>query len=456
MMKYILAFGLLTLSLATAAQRTNNWYFGDDCGLDFTSGSPVSLSNSAMYAFEGTGSVSDAQGNLLFYTNGGPHNNNPTGVWNRNDVLMPNGDFSQTSGCLSSIQAALPVPDPNSADRYYLFTVDCIEHGLAGGLRYSIIDMSLDGGLGDVTVKDSLVEDSVLEGLTGVVDAAGTGYWIMTHKQGGNRFAAFHLTASGISGPVYSYVSPAAPLNNSGTIRISCNGTRLAFSSLTETWLYDFDDNTGQVSNAQNLGIPSFTACFSPSGRFLYVTESGGSAIVHQFDLQATNIPASLVNIYSGGFYQFGFIQLGPDGKIYLPKFSNTLGVINDPDLPGLACNYSNNGPVLSGQANFSLPNFLENWLGDCAIVNPKNVQELSAQEMIALYPNPAQSEVWVELAAEAWVRLLDVRGRVALDRTRLPQGRSRIDVSALARGMYFVQVENENGKRSVQKLIVE
>ena len=57
--------------ISSHAQNEGNiWYFGYNAGIDFNSGEPVALTNSGMYTWEGCASISDLDGNLLFYTNG--------------------------------------------------------------------------------------------------------------------------------------------------------------------------------------------------------------------------------------------------------------------------------------------------------------------------------------------------------------------------------------------------
>ncbi|MDD3861063.1 MAG: hypothetical protein PHW83_12765, partial [Bacteroidales bacterium] len=51
-------------------RRTYHWYFGNGAGLDFSSGTPVPITNSPMTAEEGCASISDTCGNLLFFTDG--------------------------------------------------------------------------------------------------------------------------------------------------------------------------------------------------------------------------------------------------------------------------------------------------------------------------------------------------------------------------------------------------
>ena len=143
MKKILLAYGLLLIASACFAQGENNqWCFGNLCGLDFNSGSPVAF-NSQVNTTEGSASIADASGNLLFYTDG-------ITVWNQNHVAMPNG--TGLSGGISSTQSAVIVQQPQTPGIYYIFTT--AEAQGAQGFCYSIVDMSLQAGLGDVTTKN--------------------------------------------------------------------------------------------------------------------------------------------------------------------------------------------------------------------------------------------------------------------------------------------------------------
>ena len=145
MRKYLLLFSLVLFPLIQYAQgEFNIWYFGKYAGLDFNSGSPIILNNSSMYSGLSTVSVSDSTGNILFYSHGGR-------IYNRTHSLMPNG-----IGLLGTSLFGQPVfAVQNLVDDslYFLFTVDerlYPFYGQAHGLRYSIIDMRLDGRKGDI------------------------------------------------------------------------------------------------------------------------------------------------------------------------------------------------------------------------------------------------------------------------------------------------------------------
>ena len=146
-----IVLSLLFLIQGTLAQQNNIWYFGKRAGLNFNPGSPRALHNSAMDADEGSASICDKTGNLLFYTNG-------VTVYNRNHQVMLNG--TGLKGNLSTVQSALIVPMPGTDNIYYIFTTDAVENNFANGYNYSVVDMNRDNGKGEVILKNILFNAS--------------------------------------------------------------------------------------------------------------------------------------------------------------------------------------------------------------------------------------------------------------------------------------------------------
>ncbi len=147
-------FVFLSLTQKTNAQLQNtNWYFGSEIGLNFSDGTqdPTILTNSLMDTSGGSASISDDLGNLLFYTNG-------INVWNNLHTIMPNG--SGLLGGTNISQSVIIVPDPSDTNKYYVFTNQGDSMG-ASGLYYSIIDMTLDNGSGDIVTNDKKPAEDV-------------------------------------------------------------------------------------------------------------------------------------------------------------------------------------------------------------------------------------------------------------------------------------------------------
>jgi hypothetical protein len=142
-----LLFAFLFFPFFGFSQGENNiWYFGDGAGLDFNSGSPVVLNNAnyLFFSFAYSSSISDSLGNLLFYAD-------ESYVYNRNNQIMPNGGLLGSSQ--GTLQTTFVVKKLDQDSVYYLFTMDSwpyVGHMNPTGLTYTIVDMRLDGGLGDI------------------------------------------------------------------------------------------------------------------------------------------------------------------------------------------------------------------------------------------------------------------------------------------------------------------
>src|SRR6187402_1552934 len=103
-MKKNLVILLLLISMRGFSQGENNiWHFGYHAGLDCNSGSPVAISGGQTNQREGVASVSDAAGNLLFYSDG-------ISVWDRTHTLMPNGFGLHGDGSSTHSATIVPVP----------------------------------------------------------------------------------------------------------------------------------------------------------------------------------------------------------------------------------------------------------------------------------------------------------------------------------------------------------
>lgn len=408
----------LTALPAFAQGEANNWLFGQFAGIRFlNNGSVVVLPGSAINTNEGCSSISDANGNLLFYTDG-------RNVWDRNHVLMPNGNYNMGTGLMgdpSSTHSGIIVPKSDDPNIYYIFTVDEPHHqnaavfpdnfegtyvepggatffipeaddGFNNGLNYSIVDLSVvgtNGSIGDVVDRNQhlLTYDPTnndeakyrcSEKITAVKNADGTGFWVIAHFL--DKFYAFLVDEAGVDEtPVISQLTPFVNTlgyrrNAIGAIKASPDGSMLAIAHMQRgtvegemepngtVYLYDFDNATGILSNPLQISnnVFPYGIEFSPQSKKLYVAYelNAGFGGVHQYDLESGNIPTSDVFIANGGGTA---LQLGPNGKIYKAILgSGFLDVIENPEEDGLLCNYIVSGqPLGTGICSFGLPPFI-------------------------------------------------------------------------------------------------
>ncbi len=394
---------LASSGLLLAQREASNWYFGVKAGLDFNSGAPVALTDGEIVTKEGCSSISDRNGNLLFYTDG-------VSVWDKRHRVMPNG--TGLLGHESSTQSGIIVPKPGSNIHYYIFTVDEPDHEetVNFGLNYTLVDMTLNNGFGDVVSSEKNVPlitynpsdpDEVKykcsEKISAVQHADGNSFWVVTHFI--DSFYSFHVDYAGVNtNPVKTTTNVKVPLggykqNAIGYLKISPDGTKLAVAhsqtSLSDLSgpktagkqtgkivLYNFDAASGAVSNENTLlsqKIP-YGVEFSPKTKKLYCTiniyDNTGTATgskLFQYDLTAANISGSQVEINASGNVA-GALQLAIDGKIYRAGYpisgtGNSISVINAPEETGTQCNYSQNTVSLNGQiSELGLPPFVQSF----------------------------------------------------------------------------------------------
>lgn len=363
-MKYFYVVIIIFLSSFLFAQgEANIWYFGENAGLDFNNGTPVALTDGQINTNEGCAVLSNNLGQLLFYTDG-------VTIYNKNHQVMLNG--SGLLGHSSSTQSATIIPKPGTNNLFYVFT-QTINAG-PNGLRYSVVDLNLDGGLGGVTSeKNIFVTAPSCEKLAVVKHANNIDYWILVHGWNNNIISSYLLTTSGLSTtPINNSIGVVVPNTNLdnviGYMKFSPDGRKLvachAFVYTAE--LYDFDNSTGILSNPISLftgeNLQTYGAEFSPNNDVLYISQSSTN-VLSQFDLTASNIPASRVYLSSLNSL-VGALQLGPDGKIYVTQYFKTkLGVINNPNVIGSACNLVVDAIDLNGRlCKAGLPAFSQSF----------------------------------------------------------------------------------------------
>ncbi|TGE19285.1 YncE family protein [Hymenobacter elongatus] len=358
---------LLVATLAVPARvyaqaEQSIWYFGGQAGLRFSgTAAPTPLLDGKLSTYEGSAVATNQQGQLLFYTNGEL-------VYNRKHEVMLNG--KGLMGSKSSSQSALIVPDPGSGNVFYIFTA--APQGTGNGMRYSVVDMTREGGFGDVPRANMLLITPVAEKLAAVRHKNGRDIWVVGHRWNSNAFVTYLVTADGvITKPILSNVGSmnAGPGRNAiGCIKFSPDGSKLATSLWRESnkfEVFDFDNTTGKVSNPKQFGTyeEAYGVEFSPDGSKLYGTcngKGGGQAEVWQFDLR-TKSKDNAVKIGTSANRKIGSLQLGPDGKIYVAREDNPfLGVIKDPNAAGKASGYVDDGLKLGGRrSKLGLPIFV-------------------------------------------------------------------------------------------------
>ena len=294
--------------------------------------------------------------------------------------------------------------------------------------------MSLDGGLGDLSLMGVELLNGVTHDLTetfsGTGHANGTDYWLAVKGEADTMFM-FQVTPSTVLGP---FIQTADTGN--GQMKFSVQGDKLV-CGIT---LFDFDKSNGNISNPINLGVPCRGAAFSVSGRYLYCSDWLNG--IYQFDLQAADIPNSSVLVLSTFILPLQ-LQIGPDFKIYFPGSSTTSGflsVINAPELPGLACDIvENHVPLAPGDLHFfGMPHFVDSDL------TPNEFIGLNGLEMnLTLHPNPASDVIYLDTDATIEsIRVVSIEGVEVKDWSLTSNA---VNIQSLSPGIYYLLVNGQN-----------
>lgn len=335
---------------------------------------------------EATSSISEIDGNLLFYTDG-------LNVWNREFQLMPNG--TGLIGNRSSTQGTLIVPHPGNPNQYYVFSNDAVENYMENGLFYSIVDLSLEGGMGDVlpSAKNVFITDSGSERLSATWHANGHDIWMVTANRSTSEHYAYLIDAAGIHlDPVVSFVGAPVDGNALGRIKFSHDGNRVAVFLLGWPWrimLCDFDKEHGTFNNPMEILMSEqfneqvYGLEFSPDNSKLYASPWQGNDLL-QYDLSFTTLneiqnSRTVIDPYE--YATYSDITLGPDGKLYMRSaYGNKMDVIAQPNLAGAACEYILEPPGLFldylADQSLSMPNFMNgfNTPHQSSIAGPTNI----------------------------------------------------------------------------------
>ncbi|SFF20900.1 T9SS type A sorting domain-containing protein [Spirosoma endophyticum] len=502
-----LALTLLLVSLSThltlAQKEANTWYFGDYAGLEFsTDCQPVALDNSQMtLSYVSPAVMSEPlTGQLLFYTNSYQ-------VWDKNHRVMPNGAFAaKFEGEDTSPQIALIVPVPGQPFRYYLFRLsgnDSLDAGYANHsrLNYSIIDMRLQEGDGDVVTSQKNCQEGFANRLTAIRHQNGRDYWLLTHLAESDAFLVYPITSAGIGRADTSHIGSVIQKNEVGQIKASPDGQKLACTTLSSQAhpfeLFDFDATTGQLTNDVNLGDLrlQYGLSFSPDNSKLYVTTRTRAVVtedkpelVRQYDLRAGSVDAikasgksvlyqnpysnfSSASAQTQGDFVAAQLQIGPDGRIYATANANasssslTSGrhflIINQPNEPGFGCDVQLQVAELGRGmvGNFgTLPNFMQHYFDGLA---PQTCSFDQNDECtganIEVYPNPVKDVFELRITDLCFspyeLRITNESGQQVANQTVKAPGSFKVSLTGLAAGIYFVELQFAN-HRTVKRLV--
>ena len=358
--------GPVTYTGYTYDRMNYNWFFGNNAGITFNpiqvGATPTPLSG-AMVSQEGVASISNQEGQLLFYTNGET-------VYTSGHTVMSNGNGLASSG--TSTQSSIIIPKPDS-NKYYIFTTDF--DGNPNGFEYSIVNMDLEGGLGKVETKNiKLINSPLSEKVTACSHSNEDDYWVITHTSGDTSFYSYKISSAGLSGPVITSIGSTHNTAR-GYMKTSPDCTKLISLLYDEDIIdiFDFESSAGTLSNFMTITGKTFDVGpygleFSSDSSKFYVSEGAGEK-VYQYNLSytaGTDILDNEIEVVNISGSSLGALQMAPDERIYVADSGTTnLHVIHRPNGLGVQCNFQENGFNLSSStvtgtsSTWGLPNVI-------------------------------------------------------------------------------------------------
>ncbi len=337
-----------------------------------------------------TASVCDSSGNLLFYTNGRE-------IYTRSGVAMPHSGIELPTPNYA-LTPTLIMKMPASTSEYYVFTLSSNDTDYAI-LYYSVVDLSLNNGDGDVDVsrKNIQVRTGLMQSFLIGEQGEDCNMWLSVREKDKNTIITYPVSASGLGQPVLSvagfHINTPQLVNTIGISscmfgRKSNDGRKMTMTAMefnngttytASMQLLNFDKATGKFTDdlvlfqhvAEWYWYNFHPSCFSPDDTKLYTTDLqnvNNPGKIVQYDLGQPTAAAirqskTIVDVFpppQGGSTAQSYVtdmRLGPDNRIYIALTTPTAPArINNPDLAGTACGVQHD--LMPPLSPFSVPVF--------------------------------------------------------------------------------------------------
>ncbi len=499
---------------AKAQLYDKNWIYGSFVKNDstwFRGNGLMTFVSDSVYAHkeqfnmpmsESTITISNADGELLFYSNG-------MRIMDSTKTLVTNGDSLSYGEYWDFLYPQLRdgyygFGNPNNLlyiqispfdSVGYLFHIQFNTYDTDSGSYFCLTRMGLTPDI-HIIEKNKIIsstEAPAYSNMAACKHANGRDWWVTYQEVNTNCYLKYLLTPDTLMRVDKQCLGDTVFEYNSWGARFSMDGSKYvsvdAFSGLN---LFDFDRCNGQFYNPRHLSAPvsldsannniyswATSVAFSPSGRFLYTIMPDN---ILQYDLDAQDIEASrdtIAELYlvtdsvvngNRWFYYYSSTY-GLDGKLYIgPSVSQrSFCVINYPDSLGTSCQFAFEGfkpPTIVSWIQPYYPNYrLGRLPGSVCDTIYSDIKPIYTQTpWLKVYPNPATDIVrfdynWVEWDAVGACQLVlaDLQGRVVFSQS-LSKYSARLEVNLknLPSGVYIAFIQNEKRQLAVCKVMKE
>lgn len=372
-----------------------SWYFGQYAGIKFyknglvlrdvgpfNNQKPIQIN-----ASEGTLSICDSLGNLLFY--GGVDDkyfSQNLRIFDKNYKQVEN---SPIVGNHTASQGNILCKVPFSSNRYYIFHTPLIPDNGKSLLRYSIFDLSKTTTThGEITLNSEEVKDGNLESITssheGITLVPGCNdsinWVIFPSSKNGHPSDSQYLTVIKVTKDSvvwYSDIHLSIVQNYQNTLKASPNGKYLSYGQ----YLLEFDRSDAKIIvnnyDSSNTLINVIGCSFSPNSKYLYKIEGHFDRLLpfndqNYYTLTQTDVTRTNSFQYKKVVKSIDYheqMQIGPDKKIYVTALNQTyISAIEYPDTLFMNSNnigFKEEAAILSkngvgGICNLGFPNHVD------------------------------------------------------------------------------------------------
>ena len=429
------------------------------------------------------GNLSDENGNLLMVTNGCWIADATGDTMMNGGGLIPNPftyDWCDSFTGIPYPHAALFLPYPDDSNKVVLIhqSGTTTSNVFSDGLYYSIIDKTLNNGLGAVVVGQKNIQipqADLVPGMAACKHANGRDWWIVVFEHNSDLIFIYLLSPTGIAliGQQHLGITPIANLG--GQKDFSPDGKKFAHiyyegpngSVQNYIRIFDFDRCTGVFSNgleiSYNEPIGGVGIAFSPNSKELYATNFNK---IYQINVDTTDIAASMDTVaINDGYYSplpplqsnFWMTYRAANGKIYISSGNSVIDMhfINYPDSDGVACDVKQHSvrmPCYIFRSHVYHPNYYlgcDTTLGCPCLINTGLNQFGGHDFKVKLSPNPGRFgfDILYLLPQNksGELSVYDLQGRL-MHREHLPPWSTMQSISATnwAPGVYQVRMESD------------
>jgi hypothetical protein len=369
--------------VAHAQYNGNIWCFGDSAGINFNSNSTFTT---AVKSRGSCASIADSLNGLLCYAyTRATITGNTTLLFNGQNQPVINGTNIIGQGWYRELTF---IPYPGNDSLFYLFCIGVNNSG-PPGLFYSIINYKANNGTGIVISKNNqLLNFNSCDGLTAIKHGNGRDWWVFYKKAlvSNNQVYRFLITPNAVSNTMIQSIGTTTSTNNE-LMLFNHKGDKMLITNAGGLIEYfDFNRCSGLLSNPivirpenYNPKYEFWYSAFSPNDSICYLSTGNTTSYLYQLKMYANNIwnSRNVIDSFSTINYAGGDLKLAPDGKIYYARAYNdglnnnypypdttynmynmNLSVINSPDSPGVACNFTPFSYYLAGNRTYwGLPN---------------------------------------------------------------------------------------------------